>query len=150
MSESTKLPRRYRRDHRGRYTLRPEWVRSDTVINVGLIVLGVYILQALISTGVNDVAGRVAIVAWVVALPQLALLAVFSQVLSEYRYFSYPWYLGLARSLGQIAALVGFGGALWRLWAPATLILAASSFVALLVYAFAYGRLVQENPEDKP
>ena len=150
MSESTKLPRRYRRDHRGRYTLRPEFVRAETVINVGLIVLGVYILQAFISTGVNDVAGRVAIIAWVVALPQLALLAVFSQVLTEYRYFSYPWYLGLARGLGLFAALIGFGAALWRLWAPATLILAASSVLALFVYGFAYGRLIQENPEDKP
>ena len=87
MSGSSKLPRRYRPDDRGRYRLRPEWLRAETAISVGLIVLGVYILQAFISTGVNDVAGRIALIAWVVAIPWLALLAMLTQVLGSFRFF---------------------------------------------------------------
>ena len=149
MSKSDKLPRRYRRDEHGRYRLRPEWIRTETVINVGLIVLGVYILQAFISTGVNDAAGRIALIAWVVAIPQLALAGLLMQLLSSYRYFSYPWYIAIARGLGQVAALIGFGATLWRLWPPSALVLGASGLVALLVYSFAYGRVVEENPVER-
>ena len=148
MSDSRKVPPRYRRDDRGRITLRPEWVRAEVVIDVGLIVLGVYILQAFVSTGVNDVAGRIAVIAWVVAIPQLSMLALFGQVLGAFRYFSYPWYLGALRSVGLSAALVGFGATLWRLWAPAAFVLVASGLVGLVVFTFAYGRLEQENPAE--
>lgn len=145
MRRPRSLPRRYVRDERGRYTLRPEWVRTELVIDVGLIVLGVYILQAYISTGVNDVAGKISVVAWAVAIPQLAILALLSQILSAYRYYSYPWYLSIARSLGQGAAIIGFGAALWRLWIPASLVLLVSGLIALVVYGFAYGRLEEDN-----
>ena len=149
MRRPTRLPRRYVRDERGRYALRPEWVRTELVIDVGLIVLGVYILQAFISTGVSDIAGKISVVAWAVAIPQLAFLAVLSQVLSAYRYYSYPWYLSLARSLGQGAAVLGFGAALWRLWMPASLVLLASGLIAMVVYGFSYSRLEEDNRAAK-
>jgi hypothetical protein len=41
----------------------PEFVRTETLMNVGLIVLGVYILQAFMSSSVTDVAGRVSVAA---------------------------------------------------------------------------------------
>src|ERR1700686_398388 len=83
-------PARPSADERGRYVVLPELVRMDTLINVGLIVLGVYILQAFISNTVTDVAARVSIAAWAVAIPLLAFLILLSQLLGTYRYASNP------------------------------------------------------------
>jgi hypothetical protein len=50
-------------DERGRFVVMPEFVRTETLMNVGLIVLGVYILHAFMSSSVTDVAGRVSVAA---------------------------------------------------------------------------------------
>ena len=47
-------------DRLGRYEIPHELLRFDTLMDVALIVLGVYILQAFISTNVRDLKPRAA------------------------------------------------------------------------------------------
>lgn len=122
----------------------------ETVIDVALIVLGVYLLQAFISTSVTDVAGRVSIVAWAVAIPLLAFLALVGQAMETFRYVSNPFYLTIARGLAQGAAVVGFGAAVWHLWMPASLVLIGSGLFGVIVYRLYYRRLERDNAPDKP
>src|SRR5215472_12997405 len=110
-------------DERGRYVIPPEALRFESLMDVALIVLGVYTLQAFISTGVTDTAGRVSIVAWALAIPLLAFLALLNRTQEAYRYASIPLYLTVARGLALGAAVVGFGAAVWHLWMPASLVL---------------------------
>jgi len=110
-------------DRLGRYEGPLEALRFDTLMNAALIVLGVYILQAFISTNVTDTSGRVSIVAWGLAVPLLAFLALLNRTQEAFRYASIPPYLMVARGLAPGAAVVGFGAAVWHLWMPPSLVL---------------------------
>jgi transglutaminase-like putative cysteine protease len=132
-------------DARGRYRLRPEWVRAGTAIDVGLIVLGVYILQAFLSTNAADVSARIAILAWALAIPLLALLALLDYVQEGFRYVSNPLYLQSARGLATGAGVVGFVAAVWHLWIAASLVLIASGLLGLTLFRIYARRLERDN-----
>ncbi len=132
-------------DERGRYVVMPEVLRADTLINVGLIVLGVYILQAFMSSGVTDVAARVSVGAWAVAIPLLAFLVLLNQLQESFHYASNPLYLVLARGLAVGAAVIGFGAAVWHVWMAASIVLIASGLGGLLIYQAYYRRLERDN-----
>lgn len=132
-------------DERGRYVVMPEFVRTETLMNVGLIVLGVYILQAFMSSSVTDVAARVSVAAWAVAIPLLAFLVLLNQLQESYRYASQPVYLFLARALALGAAVIGFGAAVWHLWMPASIVLIASGLGGLFIYQAYRRRLERDN-----
>lgn len=138
-------PARPTPDERGRYVVMPELVRMDTLINVGLIVLGVYILQAFISNSVTDVAARVSVAAWAVAIPLLAFLVLLNQLQESYRYASYPLYMVLARGLALGAAMIGFGAAVWHVWMPASIVLIASGLGGFFIYQAYHRRLERDN-----
>src|ERR1700730_16353647 len=140
-----KGPTRPTADERGRYVVLPELIRMDTLINVGLIVLGVYVFQAFISSSVTDVAARVSVAAWAVAIPLLAFLVLLSQLLGSYRYASNPLYVVLARGLALGAAVIGFGAAIWHVWMPASIVLIASVLGGFFVYQAYHRRLERDN-----
>ena len=118
-------------------------------MDVALIVLGVYTLQAFISTTVTDIAGRVSIVAWALAIPLLAFLALLNRSQEAFRFGSLPSYLVVARGIAPGAAVVGFGAAVWHLWMPASLVLIASGLVGMILYRVYYGRLERDNSPDR-
>jgi Na+-driven multidrug efflux pump len=141
----SQVPARPIADERGRYVVIPGLVRTDTLINVGLIVLGVYILQAFMSSSVTDVAARVSVAAWAVAIPLLAFQVLLNQVLESYRYASNPVYMFLARGLALGAAVIGFGAAVWHVWMPASIVLIASGLGGLFIYQAYRRRLERDN-----
>ncbi len=138
-------PARPTADERGRYVVMPELVRTDTLINVGLIVLGLYIFQAFMSSGVTDVAARVSVAAWAVAIPLLAFQVLLNQVLESYRYASNPVYMFVARGVALGAAVIGFGAAVWHVWMPASIVLIASGLGGLFIYQAYRRRLERDN-----
>ena len=140
----------YRPDRFGRYEIPLELLRFDTLMDAALIVLGVYILQAFISSGVTDAASRAAIVAWSVAIPLLAFLALLNRTQEAFRYASIPVYLVTARGLALASALVGFEAAVWHLWMPASIASIASGLGGLFLYRIYHARLERDNPLNKP
>jgi hypothetical protein len=135
-------------DKRGRYVVKPEWIRADTAINAGFIVVGVYIVQALIGTGVADPATRLSIIAWAVAIPLLAALAMLNLVREWYRYTSYPLYWSIAWIFAHGAALVGLVAAIWHVWFPAAIVLMISGAAGFAVYQISVRRLERDNSSD--
>jgi len=111
-------------------------------------VLGVYILQAFISTNAANAAARISVVAWALAIPLLAFLALLSPAQETFRYASFPLYLLVARGLAQGAAVIGFAAAVWHVWMPASLALIASGLAGFVVYRLYYGRLERDNSPD--
>ncbi len=127
-------------DERGRYRVHPEWIGQATLINVGLIVLGIYLVSALVTVGTPDVASKIGLVSLVISMPLLAILAMLVQLQESRRYASYPWYMSVAQTIAQGTAIVGFGATLWHVWFPATIALvvsglAAFSFIRLTIAA---------------
>jgi len=137
-------------DRFGRYEISPELLRFDSLMDVALIVLGVYILQAFVATGVTDAAARVSIVGWAIAIPLLAFLALLNRTQESIRYSSLPPYLVAARGIASGAAVVGFGAAIWHLWAPASIVLIASGLGGLFLYRTYEARLRRDNAPNKP
>lgn len=136
-------------DERGRYVVRTEWITQAALVNVGMIVLCIYLVSTLIGIGANDTASRIAIVALVTAIPLLAILSLIIELQRARRYASNPWYLTLAGSVGQGAAVVGFGAALWHVWFVATIALVASGLAGLIVFQAYYRRLDKDNTPDR-
>ena len=132
-------------DRRGRHLLRPEWIRAETVVNAGLIVVGIYIVQSLLASSFADTAARISIVAWAVAIPLLAALGMLNVAQESYRYASYPAYLLTARAIAQGGAAVGVVGAFWRIWMPAGIVLIVSGVAALGLYVTYARRLDKDN-----
>jgi hypothetical protein len=132
-------------DERGRYVVVPVLIRTDTLINVGLIVLGVYILQAFMSSSASDLASRVSVAAWAVAIPLLAFQVLLNQALESQHYASNPVYMFLARGVALSAAVIGFGAAVWHVWMPASIVLAMSGLGGLLIYQAYRRRLERDN-----
>jgi len=132
-------------DRRGRLLLRPEWIRTETVINAGLIIAGIYIVQSLLASSFEDTAARISIVAWAVAIPLLAALGMLNVAQESYRYASYPLYLLIARGIAQASAAVGVASAFWHLWMPAGVVLIVSGVAAVALYAAYARRLENDN-----
>ena len=132
-------------DRRGRYLVRPEWIRAETVVNAGLIVVGIYIVQSLLASSFADTAARISIVAWAVGIPLLAALGMLNVTQESYRYASYPPYLLIARAIAQGSAAVGVVSAFWRIWMPAGIVLIVSAVAALALYVTYSRRLEKDN-----
>ena len=137
-------------DERGRYRVQPEWTSQATLINVGLLVLCIYLVSSIIAAPAADIAVRIAIVSLVVAMPLLAFLAILSEVQKSRRYASYPWYMVLAQTVAQGAAVLGFGAAVWHVWWPAAVALVVSGIAGLGLFQAYYRRIERDNePERK-
>ena len=141
---------RFRPDRFGRYEIPVEVLRFDTLMDAALIVLGVYILQAFISSGVTDAAGRVAIIAWAIAIPLLAFLALLNRTQEAFPYASIPSYLVAARGLALVGAVVGFEASVWHLWMPASIGSVASGLGGLVLFRTYRARLERDNPPNTP
>src|SRR6516162_10296282 len=135
-------PSTYRR---GRHLLKPEWIRAEAVVNAGLIIAGIYIVQSLLASSFVDTAARISIVAWAVAIPLLAALGLLNVSQESYRYASYPLYLLIARGIAQGSAAVGIASAFWHLWMLAGVVLIVSGVAAVALYAAYARRLENDN-----
>ena len=136
-------------DERGRYRVHPEWIGQATLINVGLIVLAIYLVSTLIGVGTPDIASKIALVSLVVSMPLLAILAMLLQLQESRRFASYPWYLTAAQVLAQGSSVVGFGAALWHVWWPSSIALVVSGLIGLFVYQAYYRRLERDNKPER-
>jgi hypothetical protein len=75
--------RRTARDGHGRHRRRrpgqeQEWLRESDLINGGLIIIGVYMVQPLLTAASIDLPARICVVAFSVAIPLLAALVLVS------------------------------------------------------------------------
>jgi hypothetical protein len=133
-------------DERGRYRIRPEWIRSDTVRNAALIVVGIYMVQSLLAISSVDLPAQIALVAWAIAIPLLAAHGMLNVTHESYRYASFPFYMIIVRIVAPIAALVGMVAAFWHVWMPAGIAFIVSGVVAFAAYSAYSRRLDRDNP----
>ena len=138
-------------DERGRYRVHPEWLNQAELINVGLLVLSIYLLFTLITTGANDLATRVSFVALTLAVPLLAVLSLTTEIMRNRRYASYPWYFVAGQIAAQSGAIIGFGAALWHVWFVGTIVALVSGTAGLFLYQAYYRRIEKDNaPKREP
>ncbi|MEC3913464.1 hypothetical protein [Nocardia sp. CDC160] len=103
---------------------RAAWVRQDRLTYGGLIAIGTVILQAFLTASSMGVAAMIAVIAWAVALPHLAVLVLIEDWPSPKGYPVLGVLASMAKSLGLGGACVGVGAAFWHIsWIAGVVIL---------------------------
>src|SRR5215469_10253639 len=81
------------------WTQKQGWLQQDNLIYLGLIGIGVVIMQPFIAAAALDLPSKICVVAFSLAIPLLAVLVMLTQVQSLQHYASYPGYLVVAKTL---------------------------------------------------
>ena len=124
-----------------------EWLRESDLINGGLIVIGVYMVQPFLTAASLDLAARICVVAFSVAIPLLAALVLVNRrELSQHR-ATRSRLVVWARVAAQNSALVGAVAGFWHISWMAGVGMLAGGVVALSVHAAGYLGL---NPGQTP
>jgi hypothetical protein len=115
-----------------------EWLRESDLINGGLILIGVYMVQPFLTAASLDLPARICVIAFSVAIPLLgALVLVNRRELSQHRPTRsrlVVWTRVVAQNLAFIGAIVGF----WHIWWIAGVGMLAGGLVAVSVHAAGY------------
>ena len=94
-----------------------EWLRESDLINGGLILIGVYLVQPFLTAGSLDLSARIWVVAFAVAIPLLgALVLVNRRELSQHRATRsrlVVWARVVAQNLALVGAVAGFWHISW-------------------------------------
>ena len=94
-----------------------EWLRESDLINGGLILIGVYMVQPFLTAGSLDLSARICVVAFAVAIPLLgALVLVNRRELSQHRATRsrlVVWARVVAQNLALVGAVAGFWHISW-------------------------------------
>jgi len=127
------------------WTQKAEWLQQDNLIYVGLIGIGVVIMQPFIASARLDLPSIISVLAFSLAIPLLAGLMMLNLAQSLHKYVTYPWYLVFARAVGQGSAFFGVAAAFWHVLWIAGVVVAVSGILGLALYATYYRRLEGEE-----
>ncbi len=115
-----------------------EWLRESDLINGGLILIGVYLVQPFLTAASLDLPARICVVAFSVAIPLLAALVLVNRrELSQHRATRsrlVVWARVVAQNLAVVGAVAGF----WHIWWIAGVGMLTAGLVALSVHAAGY------------
>ena len=137
---------------RQKYELKEETIRHSNAILAGLIGISVVIVQALIAVNATDPAAVIALLAFAIGLPMMAVLVMINVALAKSRYASFPAYVTFAYIAGEGSAAVGVVAAFWHVSWVAGVLIVVSCLAGIGIY-FAYSRQLQKDnaPEgNKP
>ena len=115
-----------------------EWLRESDLINGGLILIGVYMVQPFLTAASLDLPARVCVVAVSVAIPLLAALVLVNRrELSRHRATRSRlviWTRVVAQNLAFVAVVAGF----WHISWIAGVGMLAGGLMAVAVHAAGY------------
>jgi protein-S-isoprenylcysteine O-methyltransferase Ste14 len=115
-----------------------EWLRESDLINGGLVIIGVYLVQPFLTAASLDLPARTCVVAFSVAIPLLAALVLVNRrELSRHRATRsrlVVWTRVVAQNLAFVGVVAGF----WHVWWVAGVGMLAGGLVAVAVYAAGY------------
>ena len=124
-----------------------EWLRESDLINGGLILIGVYMVQPFLTAGSLDLSARICVVAFAVAIPLLgALVLVNRRELSQHR-ATRSRLVVWARVVAQNLALVGAVAGFWHISWIAGVGMLSGGLMAVSVHAAGYLGL---RPDQTP
>jgi hypothetical protein len=124
-----------------------EWLRESDLINGGLILIGVYMVQPFLTAGLLDLSARICVVAFSVAIPLLAALVLVNRrELSRHRATRSRlviWTRVVAQNLAFVAVAAGF----WHISWIAGVGMLTGGLMAVSVHAAGYLGL---RPDQTP
>jgi hypothetical protein len=127
--------------------LEREWVRQNSLVYAGLMVIGVYMVQPFLTATSLDVTAKVCVVAFAVAIPLLAalLMVTWHEAFRQQPTKSVlvTW---IAKPVAQGSAVVGVVAGFWHITWIAGVAMLVVAFIAVGVQSAGYTRLESETP----
>ena len=122
-----------------------EWVRQNHLAYVGLIGVGLVMVQPFLSAQSLDLSAKICVVSFAVSIPLLAALAMVSQQEEFKRRPTKSIAVYLAKPVAQLCAFVGVVAAFWHILWIAGVAMLAAAVVGVTVHAAGYSRLQREE-----
>ena len=127
-----------------------EWLRQNNLIYGALIAIGVFMVQPFLTAPSLDLTARVCVVAFAVAIPLLAALAMVNRQEAFRRRASGSVLVTLAQVAGELAAFVGVVAGFWHILWVAGASVVVTGLVAVGVHSAGYMRLEQDQAPAPP
>jgi hypothetical protein len=127
-----------------------EWLRQNNLIYGALIAIGVFMVQPFLTAPSLDLTARICVVAFAVAIPLLAALAMVNRQEAFRRRASGSVLVTLAQVAGELAAFVGVVAGFWHILWVAGASVVVTGLVAVGVHSAGYTRLEQDQAPAPP
>lgn len=125
-----------------------EWIRQNNLAYVGLMVIGVYMVQPFLTATSLDVSAKICVVAFAVAIPLLAALLMVTWQEAFRRRLTTSVVVNVAKVVAQGSAFVGVVAGFWHVYWIAGAVLVATAVVAVGVHSAGYVHLEPAMGED--
>jgi hypothetical protein len=122
-----------------------EWLQQLTLINSGLIIIGVYMVQPFLTAASLDLSAMVCVVAFSAAIPLLATPCADQSAEIYRRRVSKSVLANYARVAAQNLAFVGVVAGFWHIHWIAGVAMLATVLAGVAVYGSAYTRLERDQ-----
>lgn len=127
------------------WTKQNDWFQQNNLTYLGLIGIGVVIMQPFLTTRSLDLSALICIVAFSLAIPLLAMLVMLAHLQASHHDTSSSLTLSIAKAVGLACASVGVVAAFWHILWIAGVVVLASGIAGFALYASYYGRLESKN-----
>lgn len=121
-----------------------EWRRQSDLIYVGLIGLGLVMVQPFLTASSLDLPAKICVVAFSVAIPLLAALVMVNRQETFRRRKTNSVVVAIAKMVAQVSAFVGLVAGLWHILWIAGIGALTSVIVAMLVHSAGLVRLERD------
>lgn len=121
--------------------LQEEWIRQDNLIYVGLMAMGIVMVQPFLVVASLDRSAMTCVVSWSVAIPLLAALLMVNRQEEFRRRRSGSRIVAVARAVAFLAACAGLVAGFWHMHWIAGVAVLVSALVATGVHSAGFTRL---------
>ncbi len=127
-----------------------EWVRQNKTAYVGLIAVGLVMVQSFLSAASLDFSAKICVVAFAVAIPLLASLVMVSEQETFRRRMTPSVLVRLAKSVAQAAACLGVVAGFWHMTWIAGAAMVGAGIVGVGVHSAGDWRLEGDKQPAPP
>jgi hypothetical protein len=123
-----------------------EWLRQNSLIYGALIGIGVVMVQPFLTAASLDLAAKICVVAFSVAIPLLAALVLVNQQELFRGRTTKSFLVATAQSVAQTCAFIGVVAGFWHILWIAGVAMLVFGIVGVAIHSAGYVRLEQEQP----
>jgi len=131
-------------------TVEREWIKQDKIVYGALVGAGLFLVQPFLYEGYSkDLAGKIAVIAFSLAIPMLAALLLLNEEETFRRHPSKSRIVAVVRVLGQATAFTGFIAAFWHADTVAGICALVASIIGMSAHSAGYTKLYYSRYRPK-
>ncbi|MFC6085983.1 hypothetical protein [Sphaerisporangium aureirubrum] len=120
------------------------WLQQDNLIYLGLIGLGIVLVQPFLTVESLDTSAMVCVLAFSISIPLMAFLIMINQLQTQHRHTTYSNYLALTKTVAVLSACAGVVAAFWHITWLAGVVVSVAATLGLGIYSAHYIRIERD------